>query len=303
MTQPPIGIDPNLPAAVLITATAVIAVGAVIGLSCWEVRRLWRGRRRWHRGARRVGVTPGKLAQAAAGLLPDAVSHKVIENGGVDRLTALHNAIGAVRGGTVSISGVYGGSADPMPMMDLFDEQVALRMGQCNVRKWVGDIPPLVEDSADPLGVLDLTTHAVPITEALRPTRHFRRRVTAASRWCSSPEPAVIRGVGAQKASCPRNKTAGRSNKWEIRWALPGVRRVPASAPPVILLESPMPQPRTTLRGQASVFAEMRRRRSIPGMRGHCLPPRGWLGSWVDSLPHDGLPRSRLGTGRWSTGQ
>ncbi len=84
--------------------------------------------------------------------MPDASSHKLIENVGVDRLTALHNAIGAVRrGGTVSISGVYGGSADPMPIMDLFDKQVSLRMGQCNVKKWVGDILPLVEDSADPL--------------------------------------------------------------------------------------------------------------------------------------------------------
>ena len=97
-----------------------------------------------HGGA---GATVGKLAQATAGLLPDALSHKLIENVGVDRLTALHNAIGAVRrGGTVSISGVYGGSADPMPMMDLFDKQVALRMGQCNVKKWIGDILPLVED-------------------------------------------------------------------------------------------------------------------------------------------------------------
>jgi poly(3-hydroxyalkanoate) synthetase len=38
-------------------------------------------------------------------------------------------------------------------------------MGQCNVKKWVGDILPLVEDTADPLGVLDLTTHTVPITQ------------------------------------------------------------------------------------------------------------------------------------------
>lgn len=87
-----------------------------------------------------VGATAGKLAQAAAGMLPDALSQKLIENVGVDRLTALHDAIYSVRrGGTVSISGVYGGSADPMPMMDLFDKQVQLRMGQCNVKKWVDD--------------------------------------------------------------------------------------------------------------------------------------------------------------------
>jgi threonine dehydrogenase-like Zn-dependent dehydrogenase len=124
-----------------------------------------------------VGATVGKVAQAAAGLLPDALSHKLIENVGVDRLTALHNAIGAVRrGGTVSISGVYGGSADPMPMMDLFDKQVQLRMGQCNVKKWVGDILPLVEDPTDPLGVLDLTTHSVGLADAPGAYQQFQEK-------------------------------------------------------------------------------------------------------------------------------
>jgi len=122
-----------------------------------------------------AGATAGKLAQAAAGLLPDALAQKVFETAGVDRLTALQNAIGAVRrGGTVSVSGVYGGTADPMPMLDLFDKQIQLRMGQCNVKKWIGDILPLVEDSADPLGVLDLTTHAVPIAEAPQAYKTFQ---------------------------------------------------------------------------------------------------------------------------------
>ena len=117
-----------------------------------------------HGGA---GSTAGKIAQTAAGLLPDKVAQKVIETAGVDRLTALHQAIGAVRrGGTVSISGVYGGEADPMPMMKLFDKQVQLRMGQCNVKKWIDDLLPYVEDPADPLGVLDLTTHQLPLSDA-----------------------------------------------------------------------------------------------------------------------------------------
>ena len=63
-------------------------------------------------------------------------------------------AIDAVRrGGTVSISGVYGGAVDPMPMMQLFDKQVQLRMGQANVKRWIDDILPLVTDDDDPLGV------------------------------------------------------------------------------------------------------------------------------------------------------
>ena len=124
-----------------------------------------------------VGAKVGKVAQAAAGLLPDTVAQKLIETAGVDRLTALQNAIGTVRrGGTVSVSGVYGGTADPMPMMDMFDKQIQLRMGQCNVKKWIDDILPLVEDTADPLGVLDLTTHSVPIDEASAAYKTFQEK-------------------------------------------------------------------------------------------------------------------------------
>ena len=32
------------------------------------------------------------------------------------------------RGGTISLSGVYGGMKDPMPMMSLFDKQVQMRV-------------------------------------------------------------------------------------------------------------------------------------------------------------------------------
>jgi threonine dehydrogenase-like Zn-dependent dehydrogenase len=124
-----------------------------------------------------VGATVGKLAQAAVGLLPDVVAHPLIEKMGIDRLTALRNAISTVRrGGTVSVSGVYGGAADPMPMMDLFDKQIQLRMGQCNVRKWIDDILPLVEDSTDPLGVLDLTTHVVDLDQAPQAYRTFQEK-------------------------------------------------------------------------------------------------------------------------------
>ena len=31
---------------------------------------------------------------------------------------------------------------------------------------WIDDILPLVEDSTDPLGVLDLTTHSLPLGDA-----------------------------------------------------------------------------------------------------------------------------------------
>ena len=123
------------------------------------------------------GSPRGRFAQAAAGLLPDAVSQPMIDKFAVDRLAVLHAAIKAVRrGGTVSLSGVYGGEQDPMPMMELFDKQVQLRMGQANVRRWIGDLLPLVDDPADPLGVLDLTTHVVPLEEAPAAYEAFQRK-------------------------------------------------------------------------------------------------------------------------------
>lgn len=100
------------------------------------------------------------FAHQALGLLPDKLARKAMETAGVDRLAALHTSIDAVRrGGTLSLSGVYGGQASPMPLLAMFDKQIQVRMGQCNVRRWTQDILPLVEDDADPLGVMDLVTH------------------------------------------------------------------------------------------------------------------------------------------------
>jgi threonine dehydrogenase-like Zn-dependent dehydrogenase len=112
------------------------------------------------------GAPVGKLAQTMAGLLPDAAARRLIETAGIDRLSALHAAIDIVRrGGTISLLGVYGGTADPMPMLTLFDKQIQMRMGQANVRRWVDDIMPLLLDG-DPLGVDDFATHRVPLEEA-----------------------------------------------------------------------------------------------------------------------------------------
>ncbi|HLR55918.1 MAG TPA: zinc-binding dehydrogenase, partial [Actinomycetales bacterium] len=112
--------------------------------------------------------SPGaKALQTAAGVLPDAMATSVFTSAGIDRLAALHLAIELVRrGGTVSISGVYGGAIDPMPMLSLFDKQVTMRMGQANVHRWISDLLPLVTDPGDPLNVLDLATHRLSLEEA-----------------------------------------------------------------------------------------------------------------------------------------
>ena len=113
------------------------------------------------------GSPIAEFAQPMTGLLPDALARRLNERMGVDRLDALYSAIYSVRrGGTISISGVYGGAADPMPMMMLFDKQVQIRMGQANVKRWVDDILPLLLDESDPLAVDDLATHKVPLDRA-----------------------------------------------------------------------------------------------------------------------------------------
>ena len=80
------------------------------------------------------------------------------------------------RGGTLSISGVYGGQLDPLPMMQLFDKGVQIRMGQAHVRRWTDEILPLLEGDEDPLGVDDLTTHQVPLDEAASAYEMFQKK-------------------------------------------------------------------------------------------------------------------------------
>lgn len=112
------------------------------------------------------GAPTEKMIQAIAGLLPDAVAQPIFKTAGVDRLTALYSAIDSVRrGGTISLIGVYGGEADPLPLGTMFDKQITFRMGQANVKKWAKDIMPLLGDD-DPLGVDSFATHELSLEEA-----------------------------------------------------------------------------------------------------------------------------------------
>ncbi|MEH3137496.1 MAG: glutathione-dependent formaldehyde dehydrogenase [Mycolicibacterium neoaurum] len=133
------------------------------------------------------GSPIAKVAQQVSGLLPDALAKPLLEKAGVDRLDALYSAIDIVRrGGTISLIGVYGGMADPMPMLTLFDKQVQLRMGQANVKKWVDDIMPLLDDE-DPLGVDTFATHVLPLDQAPHAYGIFQRKADGAVKVILTP--------------------------------------------------------------------------------------------------------------------
>jgi len=134
------------------------------------------------------GAPVGKFAQRVAGLLPDAVARKVSETAGIDRLAALHLAIELVqRGGTISLSGVYGGAASPMPLLQMFDKQITLRMGQANVKRWTDDILPLLTGDGDPLGVDNYATHRVALEEAPHAYEIFQKKQDGAFKVLLQP--------------------------------------------------------------------------------------------------------------------
>jgi threonine dehydrogenase-like Zn-dependent dehydrogenase len=123
------------------------------------------------------GAPMAKLAQKATGLLPDAIARPMVERLGIDRLNALYGCFDVVRrGGTVSISGVYGGAVDPIPMMQIFDKGLQLRMGQAHVKRWIDEIMPLVTDDSDPLGTEDFVTDRVPLADAPDAYERFQKK-------------------------------------------------------------------------------------------------------------------------------
>ena len=116
-------------------------------------------------------------AISAAGLLPDAVAKPVIDRLAIDRLDALTTAIKSVRrGGTVAVSGVYGGEGDPMPLMEMFDRGITMRLGQCHVKRWTDDIVKVLEKDADVLGTESLATHRLPLSEAPGAYEMFQKK-------------------------------------------------------------------------------------------------------------------------------
>jgi threonine dehydrogenase-like Zn-dependent dehydrogenase len=133
------------------------------------------------------GSPTAHLAQTISGYLPDFLSKPLMQKAGVDRLAAFYSAIDIVRrGGTISLIGVYGGAADPLPMLTLFDKQIQLRMGQANVKKWIDDIMPLLGDD-DPLGVDSFASHTLPLEQAPHAYDIFQRKADGAVKMVLQP--------------------------------------------------------------------------------------------------------------------
>ena len=127
-------------------------------------------------GTEAHGSAAARLVQNAAAVLPRKIGAPIAERFSIDRLAALYTAIDLVRrGGTISLSGVYGGATDPLPLMRMFDKQIQLRMGQANVKRWVPDILPLLTDD-DPLGVETFHTHALPLEDAPVAYKEFQEK-------------------------------------------------------------------------------------------------------------------------------
>ena len=127
------------------------------------------------------------VAISATGMLPDKLARKAVETVGIDRLAALHAALlAARRGGTVSISGVYGGAVDPLPMRDMFDRQLTIRMGQANVRRWTDELLGMLREE-NAFDVENLATHRLPLSRAPEAYATFQKKQDACLKVVLAP--------------------------------------------------------------------------------------------------------------------
>lgn len=165
------------------------------------------------------GSPVAKAGQQVVSRLPRPLGRRLADRAAVDRLRALKDCVDAVRrGGTVSITGVYGGTVDPLPMRQAFDKGVQLRMGQCHVHRWIPDLLPLLSDEADPLRVDDLASHYLPLEYAPQAYRVFQRKQEGCTKVLFQPArtaPAIYPGgrgaLGAGDAVAEVTGSGGRA--------------------------------------------------------------------------------------------
>lgn len=135
------------------------------------------------------GSAMAKSTQDLASRLPGALGEKAAEKFGLDRLKALTDSIRSVRrGGTVSVTGVYGGSIDPLPMMEMFDKGISMRLGQCHVKRWIDQIMPYLLEDADPLGTEDMASHYLPLDDARHGYEIFQHKREGCTKVILQPE-------------------------------------------------------------------------------------------------------------------
>ncbi len=138
-------------------------------------------------GMKAHGAPKAEFMQKLTSVLPDQIGAALTERAGIDGLLALLTAIDTVRrGGILSIIGVYGGMIDPLPMMDLFDKGLTIRMGQANVKRWIDDIMLLLSHD-DPLGTTNFATHKLPLDEAPHAYEIFQKKQDGAIKILLQP--------------------------------------------------------------------------------------------------------------------
>lgn len=127
-------------------------------------------------GTEAHGSTGAKVMQDLTGMLPKGAAQKAMTTAGVDRMYALHSAIEMIgRGGTLSISGVYVGQADPIAVDALFDKQITVRMGQANAPFLTSEILPLLVEN-NTFDVENFATHHLPLEEAPHAYEIFQKK-------------------------------------------------------------------------------------------------------------------------------
>jgi threonine dehydrogenase-like Zn-dependent dehydrogenase len=77
--------------------------------------------------------------------------------------------------------------ASPMPLLQMFDKQLNLRMGQANVKRWMDDLLPLVSGDADPLGVENYASHHMQLEDAPHGYEIFQKKQDGAFKIVLNP--------------------------------------------------------------------------------------------------------------------
>jgi threonine dehydrogenase-like Zn-dependent dehydrogenase len=107
----------------------------------------------------------------------DAVADRTLAAAGLgtDRIHAFRDCLKNVRaGGTVSLSGVYGGFLNLVPLGAAFQKGVTIRMGQCNVLNYIDKLMHMIEEGKiDPSFVI---THRVGLDEAPHAYDIFKKK-------------------------------------------------------------------------------------------------------------------------------